>query len=309
MLEEDEVSSAQPSTAPTLVLESPPSAEEVVDLSDFKTITYVKMLPPQDRREITLVVQGKNVPEDQLMSVGRSMKGFYQNMARGRVRITPVVGSGSAAGRNKMSLIFIPGAWSHVPIIGNAVSARHELGHEFGMGHAQSRIWKTQEEIQQYKVESDPFDPMTFRPDQPSLNAAHLHFLGWFSATEEAYAKVGGTYQLSLINGANSDWTSLKALYYQVPGVNRSLWFSYVKIDNRDQTAIFSDPPGMPGTAVAVHSVDGPTSGMTYLEGLIGNVPQTNIRSGLIIEVSNATATSVVVKVKKDPTWVPMGTA
>jgi len=149
---------------------------------------------------------------------------------------------------------------------------------------------------------------MTTQPDVPSMNAPHIHFKGWFTATEEAYAKVGGQYVLNLINAASTDKTSLKALFYQVPGTQRMLWFSYVRVTN-GKASILTAPTDMPGTAIAVHSNDNSNSVgvMTYLEGLLGQKPVTNIRCGLIIQVINPTPSTVTIKVSMDPKWVLMG--
>jgi hypothetical protein len=135
---------------------------------------------------------------------------------------------------------------------------------------------------------------MTTWPGVPDLNAPHMHQLGFFGATEEAYAEDGKTYTLHVINNGASDFTSLKALYYEVPNSTRKYWFAYTKTHN-------VQVPGMPtNMGIAVYSF----GGETYFEGHIGVNSGTNIRTGLIFTLSNITSSAVTVNVKIDPTWV-----
>jgi hypothetical protein len=273
--------------------------EEVVQAAG--NINYVPMPVPTNLRQISLGLQGPAGVQSTLKNVGSTMKEFYERMSRNKIKITPqlqTLGQNSK-GPNNMLLVLKPGAASHVPIIGNAISAKHELGHEFGLGHASTRIWETQSVVKQAALERDPFDVMTITPGQVSLNAPHIHFMKWFSPTEEAYAEVGKEYTLRLINDGNKDFTSLKSLYYQVPGSERVFWFSYIKLTGKG----WNTPKGMPGTAVVVHSAVGGGAN-TFLEGIIGLEDKTLIRSGLILKLSEAKNKTVKVTVTLDPNWI-----
>lgn len=275
---------------------SEPSIEQPANSS----IVYVPMPMPDHPREISLYVQ--TVAPGLLKTaknVGNKMKSFYGKQSRHKINITPSFGLKDLRqpGPNKLKLIFRPGAHSHVPIIGNAIGAAHEFGHELGFGHANTRIWGTQTTIKQARGSHDPFDCMVTAGGSASLNAAHLHYAGWFNPTEEAYAQDGGEYVLSIINAGGNDYSSLKALYYEVPGSSRKVWLSYARVKSKGWHA----PARMPGTAVAIHSNGGSS---TFFEGLIGLEPELLIRYGLIVELSEVTARTVKVKITKDPTWV-----
>src|SRR6185312_3340818 len=121
---------------------------------------------------------------------------FENRMSRGRIHMTYKVGdigSGPKSDKTHKKLQLVPGAHSHVPIIGNAISAKHELGHEMGINHANVCIFDTQTKIAQQSNEREPFDPMTISPGVNSYNAPHIDLLKWFTATEEASAVDGGT--------------------------------------------------------------------------------------------------------------------
>jgi hypothetical protein len=267
-------------------------------------IKYVSMPNPTTPRQVHLTVEGTSNLNSTLRSVAGTMTEFINRMSRGKVKLTASIGAitSGSNGPNNMKLKLIPGANSHVPIIGNAISAKHENGHEFGLGHASTQIWASQTKIASYGHEHEPFDPMTISPGVPSFNAPHIHALGWFSATEEAYLQTGIEYRLRLINDGNRDFTSLKSLYYEVPGSNRKFWFSYVKVPSKNWTI----PKGMPGTAIAIHSsLNGGKD--TNLEGLIGLNEPTLIRSGLVFQLSEATSTTVKVTIALDPNWILIG--
>ena len=236
-----------------------------------------------------------------LRSIAKTMKAFVQRMSRNRIQVTTRTGSSPvnkpAGFSYKVRLLFIPGRWSRVPIIGNAITARHELFHEapFSLGHANTRLWNTQTQTASSQSQRDPFDPMTRRPGVPSFNAAHLHYLRWFSPTEEAYVDLGVPYVLRVINDGSSDFQSLKAVTYVG---QRQVWFSYVRV----RSSGWSAPRGMPGTALAIHEG---LKGSTFLEGLFGiGTAKTEIRSGLIVNITEATPTYVKVTFTQDTTWV-----
>lgn len=265
-------------------------------------VKYVPMPPIPDKPHQILLTMVGAAPglDGELKNIGATMCEFENRMSRGRVKMTSVVGKkgdGKINDNNKL-LDLEPGQASHVPIIGNGISAKHELGHEFSLGHASTRIWDTQTVIKSQAHEHDAFDPMTISPGVPSYNAPHLHFLQWFSPTEEAYAEDGGEYVLQVLNDGGNNKIALKSLYYEVPGSTRKYWFSYVQ-----DAGGWGPLAGMPGTGIAIHSAD-PAGSSTFLEGLIGLEAKTNIRSGLILTLSEATRTSVRVKVSVDPTWV-----
>lgn len=264
-----------------------------------KNIKYVNMPMPEKPRQMHLDLEGSSGVKKQLGSIGRRMKEFVERVSRKKVQLsysTGGFGSGSSKGPNRVLLVLKPGAHSRVPVIGNAITASHEMFHQFGLGHANVRIWGTQTKVKQASSSRDQFDVMTITPGGVTLNAPHVHFLKWFTDTEEAHAEVGGEYVLRLFNDGNRDFQSLKSLYYQVPGTTREYWFSYVKLKNK----YWKTPAGMPGTAIAIHSAAG---GSTFLEGLIGMNKETHIRSGLILEVTEPTEKTVKIKVKMDPTW------
>ncbi len=271
---------------------------------DSSKVVYVPMPVPAEPQKYFLTCESAQDLQKSMRTVCATMKEFIERMSRNKIEVTTRVGIDQIAlpkgYAKKVRLVLIPGAHSHVPIIGNTVTARHELLHQFnGLGHANTRIWKTQTVTESFSSSRDPFDPLTLTPGTDAMNAPHLHFMKWFSPTEEAFAQPGGEYVLSLINKSGRDFKSLKALYYEVPGsaTGRKVWFSYVKVVGKG----WNVPEGMPGTAIAIHEAAGSS---TFLEGLLGSTPKTNIRSGLILELSEITAQTVKVKVSLDPDWV-----
>jgi hypothetical protein len=269
----------------------------------FADIKYVPMPPlPEKPLEMTLWMEGAENVQSALPGIGKNNSEMINRVSRGRIHMTYKTGLADSfphTDKTHKKLRLVPGAASHVPIIGNGISGRHELGHEMGLGHASTCIWDTQTKIKHQSHEHDFTDPMTISPGTPSYNAPHIDLLKWFTPTEEAYAVDGGKYILRAINDENRDYKSLKALYYEVPNSNpvRGLWFSYVHVTGKGWDA----PKGMPGTAIAIYER---TGGATFMEGLIGLEPKTEIRSGLILTLSNPTPTQVTVDVKLDPTWV-----
>ena len=165
------------------------------------------------------------------------------------------------------------------------------------MGHANTRIFATQLIVEMKANARDPFDPMTMSPGKVSFNAAHLHYLGWFGPTEEAWLSPGIEYTLKAINDGSRDFTALKSLVYNVPNSTREVWFSYVQMSGGG----WKSAPGMPGTGIAVHEASG---GATFLEDLIGLVIKTEIRSGLTINITAASTSYVTVVFSVDPEWV-----
>jgi len=269
-------------------------------------IRYVPMPEPAAPLDVLLTVEGETWAQPILRDIGGDMRRFIEKMSRGKVNLNVATGEFQSGGpvtpTNKI-LRFIPGAGSHVPIIGNSATARHELGHEFSFNHSHTRLWDTQTTIKQ-ESNRDPFDPMNNSPLKPSFNAPHLHYVGWFGSTEEAYAEPGREYILSVLNDDRSDSESLKSIYYEVPGTQvRRLWFSYVTL--RDRENGWQAPDGMPETAVVVHEASGARvqAGQTYMEGLVGLEPKTNVRSGLILHLSEATPDTVKVRITMDPRW------
>lgn len=266
-------------------------------------IAYVPAPTQSKALAVTLTVQydpRRPNLRDIARNIGWKMEEFQGRMSRGRIRLTSGVGPIQAKNRiNRTAkvLIFRPGAHSHVPIIGNAISAKHELGHEFYLGHANTRIWLTQNVTLSKSSAHDPFDPMTTSPGVNSYNAPHLHFLGWFTETEEAYAELGKEYTLRAINDGGRDFKSLKSLLYRVPESRRLVWFSYVLVAGRRGWEV---PQGMPGTGIAVHEASG---GSTFLQGLHGTEGKTDPRSGVIARVRNQTRKSVIVRLELDPEW------
>lgn len=273
-----------------------------VIVQPFKDIKYVPMPPiPEKPRELMLVIEGRPGTEKVLPALGKNNAGMINKLARGRIHMTPRVfpfKKGPRGDHKHKKLILVPGASSHVPIIGNGASAHHELGHSMGIGHANTCIWKTQTEIERYRKQHDFTDPMTITGGSV-YNAAHMDHLQWFGPTEEAYAVDGGKYILKKMDD-DRDYQSLKALYYEVPGSNpvRAMWISYVNVRGKGWNA----PEGMPGTAVVLHEHAG---GSTFLEGVLGvNNTKTNVRTGLIIKISEPTNTQVTIDIKVDPTFV-----
>ncbi len=268
------------------------------------TIKYVPMPAAAVPLEVLLTMDGAANLKTELQRIGKNMCEFINRVSRDKIHLTSVIasppGKTPPIGPRHKTLRLIPKANSHVPIIGNAISAKHELGHEFRLGHANTRIWETQTKIKSSSHQHDPFDPITISPGVVSLNSAHIHYLRWYTGTEEAYAEDGGEYILAMLNNGSRDFQTLKTLYYQVPGTTRQIWFSYVHVAGK-----WTAPTGMPGTGVAIHEM---SKAETYLEGLIGLEPKTNVRSGLILTLSQPTAQTVRVKVTKDPTWVAVVT-
>jgi hypothetical protein len=259
---------------------------------------------PTDKVNITLTVEGTDNLKPIIAHIASRMANFYQYMSRDKMKIVPrsgPIGSGGHLTATNKILRLIPGRQSSLPVIGNGISAKHELGHEFLLGHSSTRVWTTQTKLGFYKHEQDPFDPMTTSPGVNSINAAHLHVKGWFANTEEAYAEDNGEYDLHILNDMNTnDRTSLKALYYEVPNsTTRKYWFSCVLLGGKT-----------PGLAIAVHTIQPRGTSQvnieTYLEQIymVKDSGTTNIRTGLILELSNPTKNSLHVKVKIDPTWV-----
>lgn len=264
-------------------------------------ISYVPMPMPEKPRQVSLYVQGTAPGHVKtIRNISHKMKSFYERQSRRKIFITPTSGLKDlrARGPNRFKLIFKPGANSHVPIIGNAMSATHEFGHQLGLDHANTRLWETQTKVKQARRSRDPFDVMVSAGGSGALNAPHMHLSGWFNPTEEAYLEEGVEYTLSIINAGGKDFKSLKALYYEVPGSTKRVWLSYGRVKSKGWHA----PEGMPRTAVVVHSAGGRTS--TFFEGLIGLQPETLIRYGLIVNVTEPTAHTVKVKVTKIPNWV-----
>jgi hypothetical protein len=291
-----------PSESRNILTDQIEEEDTIEQTSSF--INYVPMPNPTIPRQVHLSIEGASNLNSTLHFIGNFMTEFLNRMSRRKVKVVATVDPLSSGnnGPNNMRLKLIPGANSHVPIIGNAVSAKHENGHEFGLGHASTQIWANQTTIQSYSHERDGFDPMTIAPGVPSYNAPHLHFLGWFGGTEEAFLEPGNEYVLRVINDGNKDFTSLKALYYEVPGSNRVYWFSYVRVAGTH----WNTPAGMPGTAIAIHS--SPNKGAdTNLEDIFGVNSRTLIRSGLIFHLSEITSTTVKVNVTVDPNWVLIG--
>lgn len=269
----------------------------------MKDIKYVPMPPmPNPPLGILLSVEGGPAVQKELPSIGQHNSEMINRVSRGRINMTyktGPLGFGPHSDKTHKKLQLIPGAHSHVPIIGNGISAKHELGHEMGINHANICIFSSQTKISQQRHEHDFTDPMTISPGVKSYNAPHIDLLKWFTATEEAYAVDGGKYILRTINDGNQDFQSLKALYYEIPGSNpvRAIWFSYVVVGGKG----WDVPAGMPGTAIVIHER---SNGQTYFEGLIGLNAKTEVRSGLILTLSNPTPTQVTVDVKLDPAWV-----
>lgn len=200
------------------------------------------------------------------------------------------------------NLKFKPGANNHYPQIGQALAKTHEWGHGVGLGHSHTRMWKDQITVAYIKRLTDPFDPVnSTNLGFGAYNPPHLYFLGWFNTCEIAYAESGKTYTLNLYKTQNPDFTTLKVLFYQVPGasVPRLYWFSYQGNLTGKMT-----PSGMPSTGIAIHSCLTTSAANTYYEGLIGPKFGTHIRTGLIFNLSNILAVSVDVTIILDPNWV-----
>jgi len=266
-------------------------------------ISYVPM-PPSTVSDMTLIMEAETQGlEGNALRIGNNTKKFISRMSRGRVNFAVRLGEFKANKPSEFTKVLrlIPGASSNGSVIGNGASAYHELGHQLGFGHGDTRIFDEDQTtlIKGTDRESDPFDPMTTVPLRKSFNAPHLHQAGWFNSTEEAYAEVDRKYTLRVINDGSAEFKSLKSLYYEVPGTPRRVFFSYVKVPGPGWKA-----PGMPGTALVAHELVG---GATFFEGTFGLDVKTHRRSGLILEVSEVTPTTVTFTVKKDPSWEPLG--
>lgn len=282
----------------------------VASLPPFNNIRYVPMLPlvntglPYYLSVETNGYQPNLVPT--LRSVAATMQRYVHRLSRNRVQITTRIGwttiKKPAGFAYKLRLLFLPGRWSHFPIIGNAITSHHELFHEkpFSLGHGNTRIWDTQTVPLSGELQRDPFDPLTRKPGVASLNAAHLHYLQWFGPTEEAYIDLGIPYTLRVINDGSQDFTSLKAVTYVVPGSTRQVWFSYVKMNSNGKTG-WATPQGLPGTALALHEA---IKASTFLEGLFGLNAKTDIRSGLIVNITAASSKFATVIFTQDPNWI-----
>lgn len=260
---------------------------------------YVPMLPfPDKPARYYLTIEARD-PKVQvtIRSISHTLQEFLERMSRGRISITPRSGLSPIKKPPgylyKLRLLLLPGEPSHVPIIGNAISAKHEIGHRdpFELGHANTRRFNDDGSVKRGGHEHDPFDPMTLQPGVPSLNAPHLHMLGWFGPTEEAYLKLGVQYTLRVINDGSSEFSSLKALTYIVPNTTRQVWFSYVVVDPKRRA--WPSPPGMPGTGLIMHEIEGRE---TFLEAIFGLTPKKESRSGLFVKILSATKTTVTVK-------------
>lgn len=284
------------------------NAEGTIAAASDPTLSFVRMPRPKYPTLVKLTVEGKRNLGGAMHVIASGLARFWDRMSRGKVKVLTKIGKigqGGRIGRRNKIIRYIPGISSEVPFAGNAVSARHEMGHEFGLQHAGTRTWKTQTTVGSTWNEHDPFDPLSVYPDAASLNAPHLHYLKWFSPWEEVYAQNGGQYDLRVINDGKNNRLDVKALYYPVPGTdNRRYWFSYVKLN----PSITPTPPGMPGTGLAIHTADdiGTT---TYLEGLLGveDATVTHERTGLRFALSNPTPTTVHVSVSLDRKWQLQG--
>ncbi len=262
-------------------------------------IKYVPM--PDEITKINLTIEGDENVSKSIKNISQRMKKFYEYMSRNKLQITAKSGKIGSGGRltatNKV-LRLVPGKHSSLPVIGNGISAKHELGHEFLLGHASTRVWITQNKLGFYKHEQDSFDPMTVNPGVDSINAPHLHIKGWFSDTEEAYLENNKEYDIYACNNSNADRKTLKALYYEVPNSTRKYWFSCVLLGGKN-----------PGIAIVVHTMTPRGNSVahldTYLEQTyrVSDSGKTNIRTGVILELSNETKKSVHVKVTIDPNW------
>jgi hypothetical protein len=262
-------------------------------------IKYVPM--PDGITKINLTVEGTENLNPTIRNIAQKMKKFYEYMSRGKLQITAKfgkIGSGGHLSETNKILRLIPGKHSSLPTIGNGISAKHELGHEFLLGHASTRVWGTQNKLVFYKHEQDPFDPMTVSPGVDSINAPHLHIKGWFSDTEEAYLEDGKEYTLFAMNNSKADRKTLKALYYEVPNSSRKYWFSCVLLGGKK-----------PEVAIVIHTITPRGTSLahldTYLEQTyrISDSGVTNIRTGVILYLGNQTNNSLSVKVKIDPNW------
>lgn len=220
-------------------------------------------------------------------NIGRNMVEFVERMSRNKIQAYYSVNLPPKATRYRLR--FIPGASSRVPIIGNAISAKHELMHQFGLQHANIRNYDANGTIVFQRTSRDPFDVLTVSPGKPSLNAVHLHAAQWFSATEEAYLVPNCTYTLRVINDGSSNFRALKALYYKGP--TRDFWFSYVDT----VSALWAAQKGLPNTALAVHTSYGNGAG-SFLEDLLGIGTTLHRPTGLVFELSHATRQYITVK-------------
>jgi len=260
-------------------------------------IVYVQMPPLNHTKQMTFEVQSAS--KGAADEVINGMSSFIPRMSRNRFHLigswTTEMGKTTA----QLMLRYIEGAWSHVPIIGNIITARHEIGHLFKMGHAHERFWTTQTKLDKVEHQREPFCTMTRTPSRESFNAGHLHFLNWFGPHEEAYLTVGQTYTLRRINDGNTDYTSLKALFYPVPNSLVKFWFSYVELQAKGSWGTSSP---MNGNGIAVHSGPGV---FTYLEAVIGHSSsKTLLRSGLVPNIESYTETTVTLSFSLDPNWV-----
>ena len=90
-------------------------------------LEYVAMLPLNRTSTLSFSVQG-DIPSS-TAQVMEEMVAFLPRMSRNRIHLQGSTTTNMGTSTSQLMLRFIAGADSHVPIVGNVVTAKHEFFH------------------------------------------------------------------------------------------------------------------------------------------------------------------------------------